>query len=225
MHKPPLYSVSRTTKGVWGRAIQKAWNLYLRWHSLPLSAMHSRIDNVDFPKGHVDTFWARPFDCPGSWQVCYLAHPHSLPIRYPSVVSLFLADSELNPSDAHKFSCNYILSSSACEKTRVDFLKDVFLTIGKFFRFAIASAVMVCDSLEWWSFELVILLPGLLPNPQLETSVLSICFTTIFIGIGGTSSKRLCLSLKLEKPCFTRATVFLLTSTTNPCLRSGDRSK
>lgn len=29
-------------------------------------------------------------------------------------------------------------------------------------------------SLEWWSFELIILISGLLPNPQLETSVLSI---------------------------------------------------
>jgi MATE family multidrug resistance protein len=31
----------------------------------------------------------------------------------------------------------------------------------------------VC-SLEWWSFEILVLLSGLLPNPQLETSVLSI---------------------------------------------------
>ncbi|XVF11667.1 hypothetical protein REPUB_Repub08aG0046900 [Reevesia pubescens] len=29
-------------------------------------------------------------------------------------------------------------------------------------------------SLEWWSFELLILMSGLLPNPQLETSVLSV---------------------------------------------------
>jgi hypothetical protein len=29
-------------------------------------------------------------------------------------------------------------------------------------------------SLEWWSFELLVLLSGLLPNPKLETSVLSI---------------------------------------------------
>jgi hypothetical protein len=29
-------------------------------------------------------------------------------------------------------------------------------------------------SLEWWSFELLILLSGLLPNPELETSVLSV---------------------------------------------------
>lgn len=32
-------------------------------------------------------------------------------------------------------------------------------------------------SLEWLSFEIIILLSGLLPNPQLQTSVLSMCFT------------------------------------------------
>jgi len=29
-------------------------------------------------------------------------------------------------------------------------------------------------SMEWWSFELLVLLSGLLPNPKLETAVLSI---------------------------------------------------
>ncbi|XP_016458591.1 protein DETOXIFICATION 14-like [Nicotiana tabacum] len=70
----------------------------------------------------------------------------------------------------------YVKYSSTCAKTRASFSRDVFLTIGDFFRFAIPSAVMVC--LEWWSFEVIILLSGLLPNPALETSVLSICFTT-----------------------------------------------
>lgn len=69
----------------------------------------------------------------------------------------------------------YVKCSSSCEKTRVSFSNDVFLTIGEFFRFAIPSAIMVC--LEWWSFELIILLAGKLANPQLETSVLSVCFT------------------------------------------------
>ncbi|PIN13559.1 putative membrane protein, predicted efflux pump [Handroanthus impetiginosus] len=32
--------------------------------------------------------------------------------------------------------------------------------------------------LSWWAYEFVILLSGLLPNPQLKTSVLSICFST-----------------------------------------------
>ncbi|CAA2996589.1 DETOXIFICATION 14-like [Olea europaea subsp. europaea] len=69
----------------------------------------------------------------------------------------------------------FVKYSPTCEKTRVSFSRDVFRTMREFFRFAIPSAVMVC--LEWWSFELVILLSGLLPNPQLETSVLSSCFT------------------------------------------------
>lgn len=32
--------------------------------------------------------------------------------------------------------------------------------------------------MEWWSFELLVLLSGLLPNPKLETAVLSICLNT-----------------------------------------------
>uniref|UniRef100_A0A0E0EWU5 Protein DETOXIFICATION n=1 Tax=Oryza meridionalis TaxID=40149 RepID=A0A0E0EWU5_9ORYZ len=41
---------------------------------------------------------------------------------------------------------------------------------------AIPAAMMVC--LEWWSFEFLVMLSGLLPNPKLETSVLSICLNT-----------------------------------------------
>ncbi|KAH9650395.1 protein DETOXIFICATION 12 [Citrus sinensis] len=68
------------------------------------------------------------------------------------------------------------------------------LGIGEFFHFAIPSAVMVC--LEWWSFELLILMSGLLPNPQLETSVLSVCLSTIQTlsaipyGLGAAASTR-----------------------------------
>lgn len=69
----------------------------------------------------------------------------------------------------------YVKYSSSCKTTRVPFSKDALQTMGEFLRFAIPSAVMVC--LEWWAFELIILLSGLSPNPQLETSVLSICFT------------------------------------------------
>ncbi|MCD9642951.1 hypothetical protein HAX54_030019 [Datura stramonium] len=69
----------------------------------------------------------------------------------------------------------YINRSSSCERTRTPLSKDAFLSIGQFFRYATASALMVC--LKWWSFEVLILLSGLLPNPKLETSVLSICLT------------------------------------------------
>ncbi|WOH10282.1 hypothetical protein DCAR_0729749 [Daucus carota subsp. sativus] len=69
----------------------------------------------------------------------------------------------------------YVKYSSSCAKTRITFSRDVFPSIREFFRFGIPSVVMIC--LEWWSYEIAILLSGLLPNPQLETSVLSICLT------------------------------------------------
>ncbi|XP_058194557.1 protein DETOXIFICATION 12-like isoform X5 [Rhododendron vialii] len=68
----------------------------------------------------------------------------------------------------------YMRYSSACAKTRAPISMDVLRGVAEFFSFAIPSAVMLC--LEWWSFELLILLSGLLPNPELETSVLSVCF-------------------------------------------------
>ncbi|CAJ2630610.1 unnamed protein product [Trifolium pratense] len=71
----------------------------------------------------------------------------------------------------------YMKFSADCEKTRVPISMESFLGIGEFFRYAIPSAGMIC--LEWWSFELLVFLSGLLPNPQLETSVLSICLSII----------------------------------------------
>ncbi|KAK1363630.1 Protein DETOXIFICATION [Heracleum sosnowskyi] len=68
----------------------------------------------------------------------------------------------------------YVKYTSSCEKTRISFSKNVFPCIREFFRFGIPAAFMLC--LEWWSYELAILLSGRLPNPQLETSVMSICF-------------------------------------------------
>ncbi|KAI5591461.1 hypothetical protein BDE02_04G081600 [Populus trichocarpa] len=70
----------------------------------------------------------------------------------------------------------YMGFSSSCKKTRVIYWNHIFSSIKEFFRFALPSAVMVC--LEWWTFELLILLAGLLPDSQLETSVLSICLAT-----------------------------------------------
>ncbi|GAV75823.1 LOW QUALITY PROTEIN: MatE domain-containing protein [Cephalotus follicularis] len=70
----------------------------------------------------------------------------------------------------------YMRYSSSCEKTCTLIFKDITSSIKEFFRFGVPSAVMIC--LEWWSFELVILLSGILPNSKLETSVISICLTT-----------------------------------------------
>lgn len=71
----------------------------------------------------------------------------------------------------------YMMYSPSCAKTRSPFSLEVFRGMRQFFSFAIPSAVMIC--LQWWSYEFLILLSGLLPNPELETSVLSVCLNTI----------------------------------------------
>ncbi|PPS06599.1 hypothetical protein GOBAR_AA14053 [Gossypium barbadense] len=105
----------------------------------------------------------------------------------------------------------YMWYSPTCTKTRVPITMELFQEFREFFHFAIPSAVMVC--LEWWSFELLIMLSGFLPNPKLETSVLSVCFstfpsslntiTTLYAiphGIGAAASTRVSNELGAWKP-------------------------
>ncbi|XVF63405.1 hypothetical protein PTKIN_Ptkin09bG0085000 [Pterospermum kingtungense] len=88
----------------------------------------------------------------------------------------------------------YMKYSSKCDTTRARFSNEVFQSTRVFFRFAVPSALMVC--LEWWASEILIFLSGLLPNPKLETSVLTICFSITYLhyfipyGIGATGSTR-----------------------------------
>ncbi|XP_031103452.1 protein DETOXIFICATION 16-like isoform X1 [Ipomoea triloba] len=88
----------------------------------------------------------------------------------------------------------YVRVSPSCKETWTGFSKDMFHGIIKFLRLGIPSTAMLC--LEHWSFELVVLLGGLLPNPKLETSVLSITLNTCLLvymlpmGLGGAISVR-----------------------------------
>ncbi|KAH6803674.1 MATE efflux family protein, partial [Perilla frutescens var. frutescens] len=101
----------------------------------------------------------------------------------------------------------YVNYSPTCKRTRAPFDKEVLLSMREFTRFALPSAVMVC--LEWWSFEMLVLLSGLLPNPQLETSVLSICLLIASLhyfipySIGAAASTR--VSNELGAGCSERA--------------------
>lgn len=105
----------------------------------------------------------------------------------------------------------YISYSSTCKDTRATLSMNIFSTMGEFFKFAIPSATMVC--LEWWSFELVILLSGLLPNPALETSVLSIGFTVTSLhyhipySFGAAASTRVSNELGAGNPQMARLAV------------------
>ncbi|KAL0296674.1 UNVERIFIED_CONTAM: protein DETOXIFICATION 12 [Sesamum radiatum] len=111
--------------------------------------------------------------------------------------------------------CLYMKYSSKCEKTRTRISLKVFQGTGEFFRLAIPSAAMLC--VEWWSFELLILLSGLLPNPQLETSVLSVCTNTINAlyaipsGLAAATSTRISNELGAGRPERARASVIAST--------------
>ncbi|CAN6445889.1 unnamed protein product [Victoria cruziana] len=105
----------------------------------------------------------------------------------------------------------YIKFSVACKKTWTGFSKEALNDIPNFIRLAIPSALMVC--LEFWSFEMIVLLSGLLPNPKLETSVLSICLNTASLlwmvpfGLGGAVSTRVSNELGAGKPQAARLAV------------------
>ncbi|KAL6650563.1 hypothetical protein ACP70R_009488 [Stipagrostis hirtigluma subsp. patula] len=98
----------------------------------------------------------------------------------------------------------YVRLSAVCKNTWRGFSKEAFRDIPNFLRLGVPSALMVC--LEWWSFELLVLLSGLLPNPKLETSVLSICLNTgslafmIPFGLSAAISTRVSNELGAGRP-------------------------
>ncbi|KAG2605641.1 hypothetical protein PVAP13_4NG083900 [Panicum virgatum] len=105
----------------------------------------------------------------------------------------------------------YVRVSSACRDAWTGFSTEAFRDALGFFRLAIPSALMVC--LEMWSFELIVLLSGLLPNPELETSVLSISLNTaafvwmIPFGLGSAICTRVSNELGAGRPQAARLAV------------------
>ncbi|CAN7049314.1 unnamed protein product, partial [Brassica rapa subsp. trilocularis] len=68
---------------------------------------------------------------------------------------------------------------------------------------------------EWWSFEFLVILSGILPNPKLETSVLSVCLTTICsfykvlrLSLGAAVSTRVANELGAGNPKQARMAVY-----------------
>ncbi|KAK7358176.1 hypothetical protein VNO77_00100 [Canavalia gladiata] len=108
----------------------------------------------------------------------------------------------------------YVKFSPSCEQTWTGFSKEALHNILSFFRLAIPSALMVC--LETWSFEMMVLLSGLLPNPKLEASVLSICLNTgstvwmISCGLSAAASTRVSNELGAGRPWAARLAVYVV---------------
>ncbi|KAG0612798.1 hypothetical protein M758_6G052700 [Ceratodon purpureus] len=110
----------------------------------------------------------------------------------------------------------YVKYSPSCRRTWSPFSREAFNDLSSFFKLAIPSAVMIC--LEYWSFEALVLLSGLLPNPQLETSTLSICLTStallymIPFGIGAAASTRVGNELGAGRPQAAKGAVTIAVS-------------
>ncbi|XP_010415810.1 PREDICTED: protein DETOXIFICATION 14-like [Camelina sativa] len=106
----------------------------------------------------------------------------------------------------------YMTFSSSGSKTRAPISMSVFKGMGEFFRFGIPSASMIC--LEWWSFEFLLILSGILPNPKLEASVLSVCLSTqsslyqIPESLSAAASTRVANELGAGKPKQARMAVY-----------------
>nr|XP_048328755.1 protein DETOXIFICATION 40 [Ziziphus jujuba var. spinosa] len=67
----------------------------------------------------------------------------------------------------------YIVKSERCKQSWRGFSWQAFSGLLDFFKLSVASAVMLC--LETWYFQIVVLLAGLLENPELALDSLSVC--------------------------------------------------
>ncbi|KAE8730036.1 Protein TRANSPARENT TESTA 12 [Hibiscus syriacus] len=88
----------------------------------------------------------------------------------------------------------YIVKSDKCKYTWNGFSLQAFSGLPGFFKLSAASAVMLC--LETWYFQILVLLAGLLENPELALDSLSICMTIsgwvfmISVGFNAAASVR-----------------------------------
>lgn len=106
--------------------------------------------------------------------------------------------------------------SPNCKRSQTKLSVAALDELPAFLRLAIPSTVMIC--LEYWTFEGLVLLSGLLANPQLETSALSICITTLALlamipySIGAAVSTRAGNELGAGRPEAARGAVAMAVS-------------
>ncbi|XP_043693225.1 protein DETOXIFICATION 40-like [Telopea speciosissima] len=110
----------------------------------------------------------------------------------------------------------YIAKSERCKRTWTGFTLQAFSGLPDFFKLSASSAVML--SLETWYFQILVLLAGLLPNPQVALDSLSICMTIagwvfmISVGFNAAASVRVSNELGAGNPKSAAFSVMIVTS-------------
>ncbi|CAN1232441.1 Protein DETOXIFICATION 40 [Linum perenne] len=97
-----------------------------------------------------------------------------------------------------------LLLTVMCRYTWDGFSSQAFVGLGSFFKLSAASAVMLC--LETWYFQILVLIAGLLPDPELALDSLSVCMTIsgwvfmISVGFNAAASVRVSNELGAGHP-------------------------
>ncbi|GLT29387.1 hypothetical protein SLA2020_042590 [Shorea laevis] len=108
----------------------------------------------------------------------------------------------------------YILMSEKCKQTWAGLSLQAFSGLWDFFRFSAASAVMLC--LETWYFQILVLIAGLLENPEIALDSLSICMLItgwlfmVSIGFNAAASVRVSNELGAGHPKSAAFSVFIV---------------
>ncbi|RZC65660.1 hypothetical protein C5167_009344 [Papaver somniferum] len=98
----------------------------------------------------------------------------------------------------------YIMKSERCRHTWTGFSVRAFSGLPEFLKLSTASAVMLC--LETWYYQILVLIAGLLPNPEIALDSLSICTTIsgwvfmISVGFNAAASVRVSNELGYGNP-------------------------
>ncbi|KAI4333546.1 hypothetical protein L6164_018336 [Bauhinia variegata] len=109
----------------------------------------------------------------------------------------------------------YILTSEKCKHTWTGFTLRAFSGLGSFLKLSIASAVMLC--LESWYYQIIVLIAGLLPDPEITLDSLSVCMTIsgwvfmIAVGFNAAASVRVSNELGAGHPKSSAFSVVVVT--------------
>ncbi|KAK7401811.1 hypothetical protein VNO78_13597 [Psophocarpus tetragonolobus] len=98
----------------------------------------------------------------------------------------------------------YVMYGKKFKQTWQGFSMHSFHYVFTNMKLALPSAAMVC--LEYWAFEVLVFLAGLLPDSQITTALIAICLNTQFlaymvpVGLGAAASTRVSNELGAGKP-------------------------